>query len=131
MKREASKFNGPFTVGTKMRRLVSKFNALSKRGHEEEKIKGDLALSDRQYIDVKTLAKLSRIDWSACDSIDEIPCETIIEESGLSDAEKRVVLLRFKGATLRKIGDILGFSPEWIRHIEANAFKKIRGAIYD
>jgi len=131
MKREASKFSGPFTVGTKMRRLVSKFNALSKRGIADKKIKEDLALSDRQYIDVKTLAKLSRIDWSACDCNDEIPCETIIEESGLSDAEKRVVQLRYGGATLRKIGEVLGFSPEWIRHIEANAIKKIRGAIYD
>ena len=131
MKKEASKFSGPFTVGAKMRRLVNRFNALSKIGCTDEKIQSDLTLSNRQYIDVKTLAKLNRIDWSICDYVDEVPCETIIEESGLSDAEKRVVQLRYGGATLRKIGEVLGFSPEWIRHIEANAIKKIRGAIYD
>jgi RNA polymerase sigma factor (sigma-70 family) len=131
MKKEASKFSGPFTVGAKMRRLVARFKTLSKAGSTDEKIQRDLSLSDRQYVDVKTLAKLNRIDWSILNYVDEIPHEMIIEESGLSDAEKRVVQLRHGGATLRGIGDALGFSPEWIRHIEANAIKKIRGAIYD
>jgi len=131
MKTEASKFSGPFSVGPKMRRLVSKINALSRRGYSDAEIKKDLALSDRQYIDIKTLTKLSRIDWSGCSYIDDVPCETLIEESGLSDAEKRVVQLRYAGATLRKIGKILGFSPEWIRRIEASAIIKIKGSIYD
>ena len=129
MKKEASKFNGPFTVGPKMRRLVSKFNALSRRGYSEVEIKRDLALSDKQFIDIKTLANLTRISWPERDYVDEMPCEILIEESGLSDAEKRVIRLRYAGATLRRIGKLLGFSPEWIRNIEASAIKKIKGSM--
>lgn len=128
---EANSFSGVFTVDEKIRRQANKAHAMKKAGKSDHEIMQALGIkTEGTYYSLLNLVEnktvdLEQIEHIASSSIDEDGINRVLDELGLTNVERKAILLLIEQSSALEIEKKTGITRNQLANLKIMIGEKI------